>query len=82
MLPSPLLTGRGLTVRGFSLRPAEKVHDGRARRHLYDRLAAIAAEPAMMPVVAATYPLEALPEALAHAARPGIEGRVMLALDA
>ena len=82
VIPSPLLTGRGLTVRGFSLRPSEARDDVATLHGLYNRLAAIAAEPAMAPHVATTYPLDALPEALAHAARPGLGGRVMLALDA
>lgn len=77
-IASTLLTGRNLNVRGFSLRPQEAQDTRAVLQALYDNLAAFD----LPAPVAATYPLSGLEEALAHAARPGLGGRVMLALDA
>jgi NADPH:quinone reductase-like Zn-dependent oxidoreductase len=79
-IPSTLLTAGQLCVRGFSLRPAEEGDSMSNLQALFERLSAIAAEPAMAPVIAARYPLSALDEALHHARRPQPGGRVLLTL--
>jgi len=77
-IPSALLTGRQLCVRGFSLRPDEEGSSNSELQALFDKLAVIAGEPEMAPVVAAHYPLSALDEALRHAKSPDPGGRVLL----
>ncbi|ASG22236.1 MDR family NADPH-dependent oxidoreductase [Nitrospirillum viridazoti] len=79
VLPSGLLTGRGLIVRGFSLRPAEATEAPATVAALYSRLARLACRPEAHTPVAATYPLDALSTALSTAGC-GV-GRVLLALD-
>ncbi|WP_044564034.1 2-enoyl thioester reductase domain-containing protein [Azospirillum sp. B4] len=79
VIPSGLLTGRGLTVRGFSLRPAEAPETPATMAALYSRLAGLACRPEAHTPVVATYPLDALSTALATAGS-GV-GRVLLALD-
>lgn len=76
-IASTLLTTRGLTVQGFTLRSAEAADDAVRRATLYADLAAIArAEPEP---IAATFSVEQVDAALAlAAARPG--GRVLLSL--
>jgi NADPH:quinone reductase-like Zn-dependent oxidoreductase len=78
-LPSTLLTGRGLTVKGFSLRPSEAGVSREALARFYAELAPTAAT---VPVrVAQTYPLADLAQALAHARDPARRGKVMLDLQ-
>ena len=77
-IPSTLLTSRGLTVAGFSLRPAEALDAPGARAALYADLAMLAA--AAPEPVAATFPLELVERALAAAAERGRAGRILLAL--
>lgn len=77
VIASELLTGRGLHLRGFSLRPAEAGSDNAQLQALYAALAAIG----VTVPVAAVYPLDDLAAALAHAALPGLGGRILLALD-
>jgi NADPH:quinone reductase-like Zn-dependent oxidoreductase len=77
-IASTLLTGRGLIVGGFSLRPAEAADSTADLRRLYAALAALLiAHP--LPV-AETVPLSRLDEALA-AAEAG-RGRILLDLQA
>ena len=77
-IPSALLTGRGLTVGGFSLRPAEAGDSIAGLRRLYAELVELLiAHP--LPV-ASTIPLSRLDEALA-AAGSGT-GRILLDLQA
>jgi NADPH:quinone reductase-like Zn-dependent oxidoreductase len=78
-IPSTLLTGRGLTVKGFSLRPSEAGVSHEALTRFYAELAPTAAT---VPVqVAQTYPLAELAQALAHARDPARRGKVMLDLQ-
>ena len=75
-IPSTLLTSRGLTVRGFSLRPTES---GATQGHLNDFYHHLAADIGdLHPNIAATYKLRDLHAALDHAARPGRGGKIML----
>lgn len=77
VIRSELLTGRRLHMLGFSLRPAEAGDDNQQLQALYSALAGIE----MSIPVAATYALDDFAEALAHAARPGLGGRILLAFD-
>jgi NADPH:quinone reductase-like Zn-dependent oxidoreductase len=81
-IPSPILTGKQLGIRGFSLRPAEQRDDQERLQRLYDDLAGLARDHRdALPEPAGLYPLSRIREAIAHARRPGA-GRVQLALDA
>jgi NADPH:quinone reductase-like Zn-dependent oxidoreductase len=80
-IPSTLLTGRSLSVHGFSLRPAEAADSHADLVGLYAALADLMARPNAVLPIAATYPLDRLDTAIAHA-REGRGGRIMLALDA
>ncbi|MEA1652855.1 2-enoyl thioester reductase domain-containing protein [Nitrospirillum sp. BR 11164] len=79
MVPSGVLTGRGIVMRGFSLRPGEGSEGHASKAALYGRLAKLASQPEAHTPITATYPLDALPAALA-AAESGA-GRVLLALN-
>lgn len=78
-IPSTLLTGRGIAVGGFSLRPAEAGDGPAALRALYADLAGVLGTPPAIARVAAIFPLAELDRALAAARRGG--GRILLALD-
>jgi NADPH:quinone reductase-like Zn-dependent oxidoreductase len=85
VIPSGLLTGRGITVSGFSLRPAEAAENHARLQSLYDRLAATLLQNPSAQPVAAILPLTQLDDALALARGSSGEkppGRVLLALDA
>jgi NADPH:quinone reductase-like Zn-dependent oxidoreductase len=85
VIPSELLTGRGITACGFSLRPAEAAENHAGLQSLYDRLAATILENPSAQPVAAILPLTRLDDALALARGSSGEkppGRVLLALDA
>ena len=71
-IPSPLLTGRGLVVGGFSLRPAEAGDSIAGLRRLYAGLAALLVEHPLP--VGGIVPLSRLDEALAAAGT----GRILL----
>lgn len=75
-VPSKLLTGRGLRLEGFSLRPAEMEDTPAGLQTLYDDLAALAGE-GFMPEPDAVFPLTSIAEALSSA-RAGL--RVQLDL--
>jgi NADPH:quinone reductase-like Zn-dependent oxidoreductase len=77
-IPSTLLTGRGLTVGGFSLRPAEAADSIADLRRLYAELAALLIVHPLP--VAEILPLSRLDEALAAAEAGG--GRILLDLQA
>jgi NADPH:quinone reductase-like Zn-dependent oxidoreductase len=78
-IASTLLTTRGLTVAGFSLRPAEAGDSREALIAIYADLATIAAkEPEP---VAAIFPLSQVEAALDAVAARGRAGRILLALD-
>jgi len=79
-IPSLLLTGKGLTVLGFSLRPAEAAdtHDG--LQGIYDELSALALAVDLQPTVAAVVPLDEMPDALALVRQCHLQGKVMIAL--
>jgi NADPH:quinone reductase-like Zn-dependent oxidoreductase len=77
-IPSSLLTGRGLTVRGFSLRSAEAGSSPDDLAAFYGDLAFTLRD--FHPLVAATYKLRDLHAALRHAAVPGQHGKVLLDL--
>lgn len=78
---SQMLTGGGLSIMGFSLRPAEAALGGEGVRAMFARLAAYhAAVPPSLPV-SAIVPLTRAPEAIARA-RAGGEGRVLFDLSA
>ncbi|SCW60230.1 NADPH:quinone reductase [Sphingobium faniae] len=78
---SQLLTGGGLTITGFSLRPAEAALGGEGVREMFAQLAAYhAADPPSLPV-GAIVPLTRAPEAIARA-RAGGQGRVLFDLSA
>lgn len=79
-IPSMLLTGRGLSLRGFSLRPAESGDSHADIVDLYAGLAEMLALPEASLPIAATYPLDRLDAAIEHS-REGRGGRVLLALD-
>jgi NADPH:quinone reductase-like Zn-dependent oxidoreductase len=79
-IPSMLLTGRGLSLRGFSLRPAEAGDSHAELASLYAKLAGMMGRPEAALPIAATYPLAQLDTAIQHA-REGRGGRVLLALD-
>jgi NADPH:quinone reductase-like Zn-dependent oxidoreductase len=80
-IPPSLLTGRGLTVKGFSLRPAE-VQDSPAEiAGIFAELFALFRSAALDIPIAATYPLTEVAAALRHASEPHAPGRIMLALD-
>jgi len=79
MIPSALLTTRGLTVAGFSLRPAEAADPPGARAALYADLAVLAAEAPEL--VHASFPLDEVERAIAAAAERGRRGRILLSLD-
>ena len=79
-IPSSLLTGRNLTVRGFSLRPAEAREDPEMRAALYDRLRRVLETTDAQTPVGKTYALEKLGEALEASERDGTR-RVLIALD-
>jgi NADPH:quinone reductase-like Zn-dependent oxidoreductase len=76
---SQLLTGRGLTVSGFSLRPAEARIAPALRETLFAELFAVAAEERLDLPVKACFPLSAIDAALLSAREPGA-GRVLLDL--
>jgi NADPH:quinone reductase-like Zn-dependent oxidoreductase len=78
VIPSGLLSGRGIRVGGFSLRPDEG-DAGRAQlQPMFDRLADMLAEyPAVIPEHY-VYPAARIADALAHAG----PGRAMIALEA
>jgi NADPH:quinone reductase-like Zn-dependent oxidoreductase len=79
-IPSTLLTTKGLTIAGFSLRPAEAADPPGTRAALYADLAVLAAETPES--VHAIFPLDEAEHALAAAAGRGREGRILLSLDA
>jgi NADPH:quinone reductase-like Zn-dependent oxidoreductase len=78
-IPSTLLTGKDISVAGFSLRRAE-AGQAPGMQGFYDNLAGWMMRAAPAPSVAATLPLSRLDEALALA-ESNPAGRVMLALD-
>lgn len=78
-IPSGLLTSRGLTVRGFSLRPAEAGVAPASMQAFYDRLAADMGNDE--PPIVRIYPLAEIHAALAHAAQEGRGGKVLLDLS-
>jgi len=78
-IPSTVLTGKQLIVRGFSLRPAEAADSSPALQSLYNALAHALAAPDAHTPVAGLHPLEDLDAALQASARGG---RIQLALDA
>lgn len=78
---SQLLTGRGLTVRGFSLRPAEAKMTHAAREAMVAELWAVAGQGGAELPIRAVLPLAEAERAIALARTPG-QGRVLLDLDA
>lgn len=78
---SQLLTGRGLTVRGFSLRPAEAKMVPAARDKMVAALWTLAGQGAADLPIRAVLPLAEADQAIALARTPG-PGRVLLDLDA
>ncbi|MFV3075005.1 alcohol dehydrogenase catalytic domain-containing protein [Niveispirillum fermenti] len=78
-VPSTLLTGRGLSIRGFSLRPAEAADPD--IRGFYRMLAARLDGMPLIAPVRGVWPLSALGEAVTAARGPGA-GRVLLDLAA
>ena len=79
-IPSTLLTGRQLLVRGFSLRPAEAADTREDMARILEEMAELLRPPAAHLPVRAVLGLSALDEALALARSRGT-GRVLLALD-
>ncbi len=77
-IPSTLLTGRDLTIRGFSLRRAEVDRDMDDLQTFYDRLAKLLE--AHPEPVDSVHDLGAVDMALHAARRRGRNGRVLLAL--
>lgn len=78
-IPSPLLTGRGLAVRGFSLRPAEARMTRAARDAMMAALGQIALQDRSGLPVRAVVPIAQADRAIALARAPG-RGRVLLDL--
>lgn len=78
---SQLLTGRELTVRGFSLRPAEARMTPAAHSAMFAELWAIAQSGSVGPPARAVVPLAEADRAIALARTPG-RGRVLIDLDA
>ncbi|QEH78259.1 alcohol dehydrogenase catalytic domain-containing protein [Sphingomonas sp. C8-2] len=78
---SQLLTGRGLTVRGFSLRPAEARMTPAARDAMVAALWAVAGQGGADLPIRAVFPQAEAERAIALARTPG-RGRVLLDLDA
>lgn len=79
-IPSALLTGRQLVVRGFSLRPAEAADTRADMARILEQMADLLRPPAAHLVVRAVLGLSELDAALALARSRGA-GRVLLALD-
>jgi NADPH:quinone reductase-like Zn-dependent oxidoreductase len=77
-IPSTLLTARGLTIRGFSLRPAEAASTQAELAAFYRELAHDLHD--FTPPIEATYKLRDLHAALRHAAAPGHHGKILLDL--
>ena len=66
-IPSPLLTGRGISLDGFSLRPDEGTAARRLLQPLFNRLGTLLADqPALLPAFE-RYPLDRLDAAMRHA---------------
>ncbi len=80
-VPSQLLTGGGLTIRGFSLRPAEAAMGRDGVRAMFDDLLAFHAHGQLALPVREVVPLSRAEEAIAQA-RAGGKGRVLLDLTA
>jgi NADPH:quinone reductase-like Zn-dependent oxidoreductase len=78
---SQLLTGRELTVRGFSLRPAEARMTPAAHNAMFTELWAMAQSGSVGPPARAVVPLAEADRAIALARSPG-RGRVLIDLDA
>jgi NADPH:quinone reductase-like Zn-dependent oxidoreductase len=84
VIPSGLLTGRDITVSGFSLRAAEAGDNYDALQSLYDHLADTLLQTPSTQPIAAILPLTTLQDALVLAKQPSEArqaGRVLLALD-
>lgn len=74
---SQILTGRGIMVGGFSLRPTEAHMERAARETMFSELFAVARDAGICLPVRAVVPLADIGEALRRARRPG-PGRVLL----
>jgi NADPH:quinone reductase-like Zn-dependent oxidoreductase len=77
-IPSTLLTTRGLSIRGFSLRSAEAGSTQAELAAFYREVASMLRD--FTPFNAATYKLRDLHAALRHAVAPGHHGKILLDL--
>jgi mitochondrial enoyl-[acyl-carrier protein] reductase / trans-2-enoyl-CoA reductase len=71
---------RDVALRGFWLQRWRTLAEPETLRGLYRMLAQMVADGALSVPIEATYPLTRVTEALAHAARPGRRGKVLLTL--
>lgn len=74
------LIGTGIVVRGFWLPPAMAALGQEGRANMFGELIAWVASGALKAEVEATYPLERVKDALAHAARGERRGKIFLTL--
>lgn len=79
-VPNSMLIFKGLTLRGFWLSRWQEGLPPDAIAALYQKLAHWAASGQLRQQIAATYPLAAFRQALAHAAQSGRGGKVLFAL--
>lgn len=79
VIPTTLLTGKGLTVKGFSLRPAEASATAKIRQQAFARIFAAASDPVNRLLVRDVVPVDQVRHALELARRAG-PGRVVLSM--
>jgi NADPH:quinone reductase-like Zn-dependent oxidoreductase len=72
---------RNVAVRGFWFSAWFSGADAAERKALYDTLAPLLADGTLAVPVEAVYPLAEVRAALAHAARPGRRGKILLAMN-
>lgn len=79
VIPTTLLTGKGLTIKGFSLRPAEASTPAGLRQQAFARIFAAALDPANHLAIRDILPMEQVQHALQLARQSG-SGRVLLSM--
>ena len=72
---------RNIALRGFWFSAWRQTADYAEQKQLHERLGELVADGTIAVPVEATYPLAQLNEALAHAARPGRSGKVLLVMN-
>ena len=76
--PATRVVFRDVTVRGYSRLRALRALTAARRAELMDELVSLVRDGTLQSEVEARYPLAAVREALAHEARPGRRGKVLL----